>query len=203
MEQNNTAFIIGEPVDERKEYQRIFVGQEKADKYEQKFAKIEEGRRSWNWCAFLVGPWWLAYRKLYVQACLYLAFVLAIYAAAFTVGSFFLMMGYSSRGMVTAGIAIAVYFGLNGDKMYFDKINKCFDSENKDKCIGKYGGTSAKAVILFFVIFLVAVIAASIIATVFLGDDLWAETVTYAIVTVASLIAAKVLRDKEKKEISF
>ncbi|MCE5194308.1 MAG: zinc ribbon domain-containing protein [Nitrospiraceae bacterium] len=44
--------------------------EENANKYLQKFRKIEAGEKPWLWPAFLFGPWWLAHRKLYLWALL-------------------------------------------------------------------------------------------------------------------------------------
>ena len=66
MEHSTGAIVETGIMDEKQSYRRNFVG-EKADVYESKFGQIEagEGRLSWNWCAFLVTPWWFLYRKLY------------------------------------------------------------------------------------------------------------------------------------------
>ena len=203
MEERNITHVIGEPVDEKKEYRKAFVGRSKADKYDWKFFKLENGKGSWNWCAWLFGPAWLVYRKLYMQALIYCACVLGMYAVAFAAEAIFLPLNTATVGASIISIAITIYLGLKGDKMYFNKVNKCYESNDRDKWIRKYGGTSVKALILFFVAYIAAIFAASSIAALFSEGRVYIEAaITYAIITVASLIVAKIFHSKENENIS-
>lgn len=50
-----------------------FIGEEKQVFYTEKFAEMKKGNKkvTWNWCAFLFGPAWMIYRKMYVYGALY------------------------------------------------------------------------------------------------------------------------------------
>lgn len=50
-----------------------FIGEEKQMYYTEKFAEMKKGNKkvTWNWCAFLFGPAWFIYRKMYLYGGLY------------------------------------------------------------------------------------------------------------------------------------
>jgi len=118
---------------------RSLIGAEKEAYYTAKFADMKRNNHgvSWNWCAFLFGPAWMIYRKMYVYGALYwLASILII-------DSIFILD-------IIASAAVGVY----GNWMYMTSLEKCavdakaMAEPAKSQFIEKNGGTSATAVLV-------------------------------------------------------
>jgi hypothetical protein len=71
----------------------------KTEYYVPKFKSLMQGNKktSWNWCAFLFGPYWMIYRKIYTYgvATLLIFFVLALIG-----GSILAFAGYIACGVL-------------------------------------------------------------------------------------------------------
>ena len=115
---------------------------------------------SWNWPAFLAGPYWMIYRKLY------------LWAAGFILVSLLLMM----EG---AGILLYVLSGLFGNYIYMKHIDdlaaqaKILPYNEQAGFIRKKGGVNVAAVIVIvllataFVVLIVSLIIAFINTSTF------------------------------------
>lgn len=108
--------------------------------YASRFQKMQlsNSNISWNWCSFLFGSAWFAYRKMYGIA------------AAYMVVNMIASMIPGLGGLIN--LALWVCGGLYGDylyKQYMDKelqIAKSMDEVNKNSYIAQKGGTSTGAV---------------------------------------------------------
>lgn len=174
IEEENT-YTIEESVDiQNTKYSvlRAFVAgkknnQEKADVYEKKFRKLDEGRLSWNWCAFLVTPCWLLYRKLYKWFFIYMGIGVVIGGIFGAIGPSTTnsLVGQSAISIIEIiefiiGIILCVVVGLFGDKIYKAKLeNLIHDGYTTDQDISKHGGTSVAAVLIYIGIYVVLSVA--------------------------------------------
>lgn len=132
----------------------LFVGEKKQNYYAPKFQKFAEPANkqytSWNVAAFFLTFFWLAYRKMYV---------LAIGMSA----GFFIITEILPDNLATPlGIAVGVFLGLYGNKLYYDhsqkEINRIksntADVNLQHKIIAGKGGTSISFAILFAILYL-------------------------------------------------
>ena len=122
--------------------------------YMQIFQKMQmnNSKASWNWCSFLFGAYWFAYRKMYGIA--------AAYVAISLVSPFI----SSISGLLL--LALPICSGIFGNyfyKRYIDnelQMARNMDAFNKNAYIAKKGGTSTGAVWVFIVImFFLGIIA--------------------------------------------
>ncbi len=119
-----------------------FVGT-KAEYYIPKFneMKAQNKKTSWNWCAFLVAPYWFIYRKMYGYgaAALGAAFILSVIGGIFT--SLLALAGY-------------IVLGIYGNYIYMQQVDKnvaqlkTLTEPYKTQLISRNGGTNSTATIL-------------------------------------------------------
>ena len=127
--------------------------------YLEKFNLIEKtgDKKAWNWCAFLIGGYWMLYRKMYVQAIIYIIANLILGCIPF--------VGWA------LSLALCVGLGIFGNSLYLDHIKKTFteisyaDSNMRSALISKKGGTNLVLPILLAVIPVII----GIIASIFIG----------------------------------
>jgi len=132
---------------------KVFVGPSKQKYYMSKWSKFEESiinkSDSWNWAAFFLTLFWMAYRKMYLYA-------VGISAAFFIITSIF-------PGLATPlGISLGVFLGMFGNKMYYEHARKVISKVNnnivdlskKERIIASKGGSSIGFAILFTVVYL-------------------------------------------------
>lgn len=142
--------------------QRIekYIGPKKGV-YLKKFDKIEQGRISWNWCGFLVSGLWLLYRKMY-------AYFFAIFGIVFAI-ELILNFAVPDKTAQTISCIISLAFnvaiGLWGDNLYYRKLKKLAAFEESANIavddmqyVKKNGGTSAAAVVIYIIVWIVAVV---------------------------------------------
>lgn len=121
--------------------------------YANKFQQMQalNSKTSWNWCSFLFGACWFAYRKMYGIA--------AIYAVIATV--------LSKIGYLGALLQLALWIcaGLFANYFYKQHVEeelrniKMMDQNNKSYYIAKKGGTSVGAIFaLFGIMFVISLI---------------------------------------------
>ena len=108
--------------------------------YISKFQKMQmnNSKTSWNWCSFLFGGCWFAFRKMYGIAA-------AFIGISFVAG---LISGLGSLIQLALWICSGI-FGNHFYKQYIDgelQIAKSMDDFNKSAYIAKKGGTSTGAV---------------------------------------------------------
>lgn len=113
----------------------------KAQYYMQKFDDMKRQNKTsgWNWCAFLVSPFWMLYRKMY----------------AYGVGILFLialLMFARIPGLIM--LVPYIIIGIFGNYLYMQQIEKhenalkTLAEAEKESYIAKNGGTSTTAVII-------------------------------------------------------
>ena len=114
--------------------------------YLEKFNLIEKtgDKKAWNWCSFLIGGYWMLYRKMYVQAIIYIIANLILGCIPF--------VGWA------LSLALCVGLGILGNSLYLDHVKKtfteigCADSNMRSTLISKKGGTNLVLPILLAVI---------------------------------------------------
>lgn len=133
--------------------EREYIGV-REDEYLDKFSRLRSRNSSigWNWCAFLFGPFWFLYRKLYQWAA---AFWLAPVVVR-------LVLPDSMNWLVT--VAGWVLGGLLGDSLYMRQIEKNVNIGSqlpeplRQQHISKNSGVNLPAVIVALVVWLVLII---------------------------------------------
>lgn len=126
--------------------------------YMEKFRVIEStgSKVSWNWCSFLISGYWMFYRKMYIQAILYIVanFVLGLIPFIGWIGN----------------IALWICAGLFGNYFYLEHVKKqfceisCADSSNRDMLIQKRGGTN---IVIPIILLIIPVVIGIIVAMFF------------------------------------
>lgn len=108
-------------------------------------AEKKTSKHSWNWAAFIVGFGWMAYRKMYLYAWIFIGAVVveALCEIAF---------GFSGKISNAINLGIAVAFGMHGNylyKLHVEKKTKEIMSLNASEQIkielSRQGGTSIGA----------------------------------------------------------
>jgi len=114
---------------------------------------------SWNWPAFLFGLFWMAYRKMYVNAGILLGI-----ACLESVATYLFHLADAVANAMN--LALAVVIGLQGNHWYRKHVTKRIADitpkvpvDRLQATLAAAGGTNAGAAIIAFVL-LVAVIAA-------------------------------------------
>lgn len=111
---------------------------------------------TWNWAAFLIGPFWFAYRKMYLYIAIFMAIVIPETAAE-------ILLGVPAFVTNAISIGITVVLGLFGNYWYqlhvHRKVGRIMaDNQfaNKSVALRRQGGTSftAPAVLLATVLIL-------------------------------------------------
>ena len=130
--------------------------------YARKFAKVEQGKISWNWCAFLAGGYWLLYRKMYKEfGALFLIIIALNLITLLTASKLLLILA------TIASLIVWIGLGMYGDKIYYNRItalaNVYEGRSNRQQAIEKYGGVSVLAVVIVIVASFVLSFAASAI----------------------------------------
>lgn len=114
-------------------------------------------RKGWNWAAFLLGPLWMGYRKMYKD----LIMILSIYYVAQTI---VILIGLEIP--IAFGFIINIIMGLSGNAYYQNHINKQQQKHLNNpsmNTIEKIGGTSWGGVFISIGLMLLgALISASI-----------------------------------------
>lgn len=113
------------------------IGAEKRDFYINRFAEMKQKNKksTWNWCAFLFGPAWMIYRKMYVYGGLYWLMNILVFDK----------LGYLH-------LLVSILAGVFGNWMYMICVEKlavdakALQEPHKSEFIKKNGGTSATAV---------------------------------------------------------
>lgn len=113
------------------------IGDKKRDFYIARFAEMKQKNKkaTWNWCAFLFGPAWMIYRKMYIYGGLYWLMSILIFD----------QLGFFD-------FVISILVGVFGNWLYmiclekFAVDAKALQEPQKGEFIKKNGGTSATAV---------------------------------------------------------
>jgi hypothetical protein len=144
---------------------RAFVGK-KQDYYIDRFQKMDSAnsKNSWNWCSFLLGPYWMAYRKMYKSAIIIcgLAIVLpTVLSIALSLIAWIIMpllvlfIIPLVDGIVRfiVNIILCIIIGIRGNNIYKNHMNKCVQetagkpSPERKHYLNEKGGTNTGAAI--------------------------------------------------------
>lgn len=125
--------------------------------YLEKFNLIEKtgDKKAWNWCSFLIGGYWMLYRKMYVQAIIYIIANLILGCIPFI-------------GWILT-VILWVCAGIFANSLYLDHIKNtfiqiaCADSNMRSILINKKGGTNLVLPIVLAIIPAIGVLIVSII----------------------------------------
>lgn len=159
---NNGAILAGEEVSDTEQEQR-FVFEDyradligpKADHYLPIFDGMnEKDHASWNWCAFLFGPIWFAYRKLYSWAAI-------TFFAQIAVGFIFGFINFSASSVLArlCGLILAAIFAQRANYELKKRIDRLIlempaDEKGRRSYSKTKGGTSVLGLIGAIVIIL-------------------------------------------------
>ena len=106
---------------------------------------------SWNWPAFLLGPAWLFYRKLYLLGAVWIAATIALVIAEEATG----------KQISSGGIGLAIITGVYANSWYFkfafDKVAKA-RSAGQEAGLPYIGGTSWPAAFAALVLLILAAV---------------------------------------------
>ncbi|WLR42050.1 DUF2628 domain-containing protein [Bacillus carboniphilus] len=150
-----TSVDFAELDEEMTEEVLLFVGKNK-ETYQKKWEKLSQkgkSKVSWNWASFLLGLFWMAFRKMNTYAYSFLAMFV-------TLDIFFLL---SANQTIPSGSLIGVFvvIGMMSNQMYLDhvvrSVNKLRESypnrEERLKEISKRGGASWINAIVYVIVF--------------------------------------------------
>ena len=132
---------------------RIFIGARYDKYYKEKFDQINPKKPfvGFNFGAFIFGPMWFLYRKMYAYASIYVAFI-------FVIQMVFLIFELNTSGTNGGSIGLAVAIGILANGIYKrfveKKIKFVEDTNvvNVELEIEERGGTDVIAPSLFIII---------------------------------------------------
>ena len=103
---------------DREERMRAFVGPN-ADYYLRKWGDMDRGgsKASWNWAAFLLNVYWLAYRKMWLQTAIFFVVLVALVALI-------VMSGVPILFSQVLLLGLAVGLGIGGNALYRMHVEK-------------------------------------------------------------------------------
>lgn len=121
---------------------------------------------SWNWSAFLVPAYWAIYRKMYAVGAILLGVNI--------------LLPFSLLFMILANLVCSVGFGIYGNYMYFNHINKKLanlshlDSDARETAIKLDGGVNLALaigipIVISILLFLFVIILGGLTAMLFYG----------------------------------
>lgn len=119
----------------------------KRDVFKRKFDRQREKHGTWNWPAFLFGPYWFLYRKMYVPAVILYVLQQTIVLLSYTIKDFPFAMY-----LISLGFQFAV--GSLADKFYMAKLEgwadqaKRMPETQRRAFILKTGGVNAAALFI-------------------------------------------------------
>jgi endogenous inhibitor of DNA gyrase (YacG/DUF329 family) len=138
-------------------YMSAYVGKKYDIYYKEIFERKPQNKIyiSFNWVPIFLGPIWLIYRKMYIEA--------IISIATSSIMDFILssLIGFSDRLGEISGRLLGIILALIGNSIYrlkvYRVIKRIENINNEDHILylKKHGGTNIIAAIIVFVIFLV------------------------------------------------
>lgn len=143
---------------------QTFIGK-KHDYFLGKWEQAQRNNRtmSWNWPAFLIGPVWLAYRKMYAYTWMVIGFIVLESVVEYA-------LDLPSQVGSGVGIAIGVVLGMHGNHLYklhvhkkVKEITTTARTDLVDDQLRRRGGTSVPAVFAYIGILIVTVVVLTII----------------------------------------
>ena len=141
------------------------VGSTSAQYYVPRFKKMNDTskKRSWNWCAFLFGPYWMAYRKMYSYAALLFVGPFIFYSILEFIGYMFAgESGIMAMDGFTSVIALILYLviGMYGNWLYKHRndavIAEYQKTSNQERFMSQSETSFMAPLVLMACVFLVA-----------------------------------------------
>lgn len=105
---------------------QLSVVQNNTSYYELRWGLVENPQRnnSWNWAAFFLTTFWLAYRKMY--GLFFLTVFIELIWMSF---SFFTEFPFWADGLFYAGVSL--FIGWNGNRLYYKHLTKVSEQSQK------------------------------------------------------------------------
>jgi hypothetical protein len=134
---------------------QVFVGP-KYEVYRQKWHSMAQrkSKQSWNWAAFFLNVYWLAYRKMYLMS----AILLTMHVAWMAFGEY---MQWSAWKIVLYSFFIPVWLGVYGNDFYLQhlklklkRLTQTAPASEWTRQAAAAGGTSRWAVLLAVALFI-------------------------------------------------
>ncbi|MDO4517763.1 MAG: DUF2628 domain-containing protein [Bacillota bacterium] len=153
----------------------LFVGKG-AEKYIPIFDNLEQKKPGgWNWMGFLFGTAWLVYRKMYLEAIIIMAIIMAAQALLF-LALVHITTAFDTLASNTLSLAFAALLGGTSYRLYWWRNNRLMeklkrlqekaelsqseeDRNKVEKFIRRNSGVSMMAVFLLIVLVTLAIIA--------------------------------------------
>ncbi len=127
---------------------RIFVGERKADRYEDLYRRYEEKGHvmGWNWGAFPFAPVWLFYRRLNLEGALFVLIPAALalvhpYLGLLSLGSWMLVYVFANQ-----------YYLYRAERKIYEVEKTDFSEAERDQIIKMRGGGTMRGAIAGFLI---------------------------------------------------
>lgn len=122
----------------------LFVGDKYTKYYKEKFDQITPQKQisGFNIAAFFLGVMWLFYRKMYAYGFIAIAVIIVI-------GTIEELLNLSTSG---ASIGLAVAFGMLGNTLYKQFVEKKISQVKSDEELEKEGGTNIWAALTVLVL---------------------------------------------------
>jgi len=106
--------------------------------YVKAFKRLNEtGKNTWNWAAFLFGPAWMLYRKMYLYGTIFYMIFGTIQNVVVSTGSVFLAFFFS--------LGIRILYGYFGNSLYYRIVKKRI--RQGYHLLDRYSPTSISAVV--------------------------------------------------------
>ena len=116
---------------------------EEVERYMTQFEKINNKQATWHWPAFLVGGFWMLYRKM-----LWAFLMFMIVSGAITIlGN---LLG-SAGGVISDILTVALWIGLGfaGNPLYKHYVERHLAESQDPETLRKYGGTTWKYIFIY------------------------------------------------------
>lgn len=137
---------------------RAEIVRKNAEHYTQVFESMDKlNNGSWNWCGFLFGPMWFAYRKMYLWSIItFIGPILIGIILAFCMINHLDQFDIVSR---CVSLAISIAFGFIANRIYKKRVDDIIEqlpaSETaRSDYLQKKGGTNPIAMIIMIIIIL-------------------------------------------------
>ena len=153
-------------------YLKAFVGEKKYYYYKEKFNDINKNPVSWNWCAFLFGPFWFFYRKNFIPAIVFILCTLS-----FGVLNYYLNIHALETATSSLAFCAWIASGLFGNclyKMQYQKTLKESEKLSESERINylrDHGDTNVGFVFLLIGIYITYLIVTTIVRANDYVDD--------------------------------
>lgn len=148
------VIVIENRLDEKDEIRKALIGKN-SEHYLCNFRIMEKkNTKDWNWCGFLFGPYWYAYRKMYSWVAIWFVIQLVI-------GALLTVLMYCFPDQITIlqymdkpiSLGMRIFFAVMANSLYKKRIdmlviNLPADEYARQEYIRKKGGVSIPATVV-------------------------------------------------------